>query len=592
MDTDLPISLNCRHATELPSRFPESLVALDLSFNKLSMIPALLPLKSLLRLDLSNNHLTSIEGVGQCYALQELNLAANLLRTVHDLNHLADLARLNLENNLIQTVADIRPLSFNSKLKVLVLKDNPVAALKSYKPTINSILPGLQMLDYTRRTKLNATFARVSTAFFSSAIETAYKQVRCPAPPVVLEEPAAQSDDPILYRPRSQAELGRVKRALRTVYYFSDLPADYITALLQNFFLISFEANETLITARSLCECLIIVLSGELTYKGKRHAPNAKLFEDGLFKAKLAEDDLTCTQPGEAILLTKDNFEQSESKCRGLTDMVRGVYARANIIPVEVKKSSSSMAKLAMAVSERLYSSVRKQGQPTQFSFSPNANKPRSRQSMSSSTSLKGSVIIPEEFSIAKEFSATTYSQLPSAEVKRPYTPENQEVQTIEMVTSYSPPTAVYPALYEELTEEMTTCKSTLCSLIVLSQDLDALTCRQTDNYRNILTECDLLTPRALPDLKDTTVPVSWRLNEMIEQSNLLKAQLKSFLEALEQRNTQEIVKLRFELICSRTVPVEKLPFSLQRIADFVDAMQTGRAGIERAKQPVGDQSF
>mmetsp|Transcript_17183 Transcript_17183/g.30911 ORF Transcript_17183/g.30911 Transcript_17183/m.30911 type:complete len:598 (-) Transcript_17183:943-2736(-) len=589
MDSDTIIALNCRHSSELPTQFPEQLIALDLSYNKLASVPVLSNIKRLQRLDLSNNHLTEVESLSQCFTLQELNLASNLLRSIHGLHHLTELVRLNLESNLIQTVADIRPLSFNSKLKVLVVKDNPVASLKSYKPTINSVLPNLQMLDNTRRAKLNATFARVSTSFFSQAIETVCKSLKPASPQVEVAEVEEEDDNPAFYKPRSQAELGRVKRTLRTIYYFSELSAAHITLVLKHFYLVSFQTNEVLISVRSKCEVLIIVLSGELLYKGKRIAADGKLFVDSLFVTEKAEDDVTCALAGEAILLTRESLEQADLKSKGLLDIVRAVHSRANIIPVEIKKNLSENSKLAKAVTERLHNSVRKQSQPIQFSFSPNTR--RSKQSTCLTPSLRGSILKPEESSRSKVLIVSDCSQFDQKEeITRPKSPELESFDT-ELSAHFSPQVS-YEVLYEELIEEMTTCKSTLCSLIVLSQDLESVTPRQTENYRTVLTECDLLKMRRQPALKDASDPIIWKINEMIEQSNALKLKLIGLLEAVEQRDISEIVKLRYDLIRNRMIPIEKLPLSLQRISDFVDAFHSGRAEIERAAQPIGDLSF
>jgi hypothetical protein len=578
-------SLNCRHAQQVPAEFPKSLIALDLSFNTLSVIPRLEGIKRLQRLDLSNNHLTSVEDLGGCYALTELSLASNLLRTIDDLRHLSELTRLNLEGNLIQTAADIRPLSFNCKLKVLILQGNPVASLKSYKPTINSVIPGLQMLDNKRRTRLNATCTRDTQAFFTHSIETVSTPVRSPPVKPVQSEPKVH--EPVHFKPRSQAELGRVKRTLRSICYFSDLSADQITALLQCFFIISFQVNETLIVGQSTCECLIVVLSGELLYSGKRLQADAKLFVEGLFVPQEAEGDLTCAQAGEAILLTRESFEGAE---RGLVEMVKAFHARANIVPAKIKENQTLKLRLAKAVSERLHNLGRKPPvQPVQFSFSPNIS--RSPQSAYSVPSMKKLVLITEAVPSSNE-SEAMFAYKNERKVEATYRPKTPALESFEFaeMSSYSPKTPTPSAESDELNDEIATCKSTLCALIVLSQDLECLTKKKTDNYRNILTECDLMYQRPMPDLVDTPKPA--QLKQLIVLSNAIKLHLQTFLEALERKDLGEIVRQRFELIRNRMVPIEKLPLSLQRIADFTDSFLAGRAENDRAAQPVGDLSF
>jgi hypothetical protein len=588
MDLALMTSLNCRHAQDVPAEFPEGLIALDLSFNKLSVIPRLEGIKRLQRLDLSNNHLTSIESLSGCYSLTELSLASNMLRTIDNLRHLSELTRLNLESNLIQTPADIRPLSFNCKLKVLILQGNPVASLKSYKPTIHSVIPGLQMLDNKRRARLNATFTRETQAFFTHSIETVSMPVR--SPPIKPVQSEAKVHEPVPFKPRSQAELGRVKRTLRSIYYFSDLSADQITALLQCFFIISFQVNETLIVGQSTCECLIVVLSGELLYSGKRLSADAKLFVEGLFVPQEAEGDLTCLQAGEAILLTRETFEGAEASCRGLVEMVKAFHARANIIPAKIKENQTLKLRLAKTVSERLHNLGRKPPvQPVQFSFSPNIS--RSPQSAYSARSMKKSAILTESVPSSHE-SESVFAYKKERKVETTYRPKTPALESFEFaeMSSFSPKTPVHSAECDELNDEITTCKSTLCSLIVLSQDLESVTKKQTDSYRNILTECDLFAQRPMPDLVDASKPAL--LKELIVLSNAIKLHLQTFLEALERKDLGEIVRQRFELIRSRMVPIEKLPLSLQRIADFADSFLAGRAEIDRATQPVGDLSF
>ncbi len=125
------------------------IVYLNLFSNRIKKIKALDKLVNLNTLILSFNEIEQIEGLPQDgRALKRLDLNHNFIRRIEGLDNKSGLQNLNLTNNWISDINQIEHLRiFCSNLKELSLKCNPIAAKKSYRPTVFQRLGGLVKLD-------------------------------------------------------------------------------------------------------------------------------------------------------------------------------------------------------------------------------------------------------------------------------------------------------------------------------------------------------------------------------------------------------------------------------------------------------------
>jgi Leucine-rich repeat (LRR) protein len=125
------------------------IVYLNLFSNRIKKIKALEKLVNLNTLILSFNEIEQIEGLPQDgRALKRLDLNHNFIRRIEGLDNKSGLQNLNLTNNWISDINQIEHLRiFCSNLKELSLKCNPIAAKKSYRPTVFQRLGGLVKLD-------------------------------------------------------------------------------------------------------------------------------------------------------------------------------------------------------------------------------------------------------------------------------------------------------------------------------------------------------------------------------------------------------------------------------------------------------------
>lgn len=125
------------------------IVYLNLFSNRIKKIKCLERLVNLNTLILSFNEIEQIEGLpqeGKC--LKRLDLNHNFIRRIEGLECKGALMFLNLTNNWISDINQIEHLRiYCSSLKELSLKCNPIAAKKSYRPTIFQKLTALVKLD-------------------------------------------------------------------------------------------------------------------------------------------------------------------------------------------------------------------------------------------------------------------------------------------------------------------------------------------------------------------------------------------------------------------------------------------------------------
>ena len=122
---------------------------LNLSKNQIAHLESLAfhLLPSILAIDLSYNKITQIQGFEANLQLETLNLENNYIRVVEGIGQLENLKTLNISNNRISTVVNLRPLSLNVGLRNLHLQGNPVSFLGRYRPSLISFVPHLDHID-------------------------------------------------------------------------------------------------------------------------------------------------------------------------------------------------------------------------------------------------------------------------------------------------------------------------------------------------------------------------------------------------------------------------------------------------------------
>jgi hypothetical protein len=122
---------------------------LNLFSNRIKKIKCLEKLLNLQTLILSFNEIEQIEGLPiEGRALRRLDLNHNFIRRIEGLDSKAALQNLNLTNNWISDINQIEHLKTHCpQLRELSLKCNPIAAKKSYRPTVFQRISGLVKLD-------------------------------------------------------------------------------------------------------------------------------------------------------------------------------------------------------------------------------------------------------------------------------------------------------------------------------------------------------------------------------------------------------------------------------------------------------------
>lgn len=125
------------------------IVYLNLFSNRIKKIKGLDKLVNLNTLILSFNEIEQIEGLpSEGKALKRLDLNHNFIRRIEGLDTKPNLQHLNLTNNWISDINQIDHLrTYCTTLRELSLKCNPIAAKKSYRPTVFSRISTLVKLD-------------------------------------------------------------------------------------------------------------------------------------------------------------------------------------------------------------------------------------------------------------------------------------------------------------------------------------------------------------------------------------------------------------------------------------------------------------
>lgn len=125
-----------------------TIVYLNLFSNRIKKIKALDKLVNLNTLILSFNEIEQIEGLPDGKSLKRLDLNHNFIRRIEGLETKSSLQNLNLTNNWISDINQIDHLRlYCTNLRELSLKCNPIAAKKSYRPTVFQRITTLVKLD-------------------------------------------------------------------------------------------------------------------------------------------------------------------------------------------------------------------------------------------------------------------------------------------------------------------------------------------------------------------------------------------------------------------------------------------------------------
>jgi Leucine-rich repeat (LRR) protein len=155
MPPDIPIRSKIEEITEpivhniSRELDPTLIVYLNLFSNRIKKIKALEKLVNLNTLILSFNEIETIEGLpNESKSLKRLDLNHNFIRKIEGLEGKGNLQNLNLTNNWISDINQIEHLRIHcGNLRELSLKCNPIAAKKSYRPTVFSRITSLAKLD-------------------------------------------------------------------------------------------------------------------------------------------------------------------------------------------------------------------------------------------------------------------------------------------------------------------------------------------------------------------------------------------------------------------------------------------------------------
>lgn len=112
--------------------------------NNIEVIPEKLDLPNLEFLNLEKNNLKSLNFLGNCKNLREIFAAKNKIKAIANLITLRELVLLDVSNNCIENFDDMAMLSFNSKLRNLSLRGNPIELKRNFKENLKKLFPILK----------------------------------------------------------------------------------------------------------------------------------------------------------------------------------------------------------------------------------------------------------------------------------------------------------------------------------------------------------------------------------------------------------------------------------------------------------------
>ncbi|CAM9366527.1 unnamed protein product, partial [Scytosiphon promiscuus] len=136
---------------QLPANVPETILFLDLSWNRLVSFKGFSALPNLRELDVSHNSAQDMLGLASNVDLRVLRISHNCIRRIEGLHQLKRLEEADFSHNLLRTKADVRALSLNAALRRLRIEGNPFCTTGvqhgTYQIAMQHLLPGMSLLD-------------------------------------------------------------------------------------------------------------------------------------------------------------------------------------------------------------------------------------------------------------------------------------------------------------------------------------------------------------------------------------------------------------------------------------------------------------
>ena len=120
---------------------PKTLTHVDVSHNALASLDGLLQLPLLQELDISHNKLTSLAGISRTSPLQVLKVTNNRLISLEGVETAALLKILLVDYNLISTTDSLRCLKPLHRIEALSLRGCPVTQINDYRLFARKVVP-------------------------------------------------------------------------------------------------------------------------------------------------------------------------------------------------------------------------------------------------------------------------------------------------------------------------------------------------------------------------------------------------------------------------------------------------------------------
>jgi hypothetical protein len=136
--------------------------------NKIETIQEKFDLPYLELLNLEKNNIKSLSFLGNCKNLREVFVAKNRIKTMTNLVNLKELILLDMSGNCIENFDDLAILSFNSKLRNLNLRGNPIESKKDFKGNLKKLFPMLK--DGTLFFEKNSKYLKYSEIAFNQTM--------------------------------------------------------------------------------------------------------------------------------------------------------------------------------------------------------------------------------------------------------------------------------------------------------------------------------------------------------------------------------------------------------------------------------------
>ena len=113
----------------------------------LSKNPKYIDISSIKKLDISLSNISNITILSRMKNLEILSIFSNKISSLYPLSKCENLREINLEYNNIISIEELYFLQNLKKLKILLLKGNPICHVDNYTKLVIKILPNLLKLD-------------------------------------------------------------------------------------------------------------------------------------------------------------------------------------------------------------------------------------------------------------------------------------------------------------------------------------------------------------------------------------------------------------------------------------------------------------